>query len=109
MGIIIQIPVPPRSCNHFARFNGWNLDERFKQPTREWNGTSYIHSNPTESARAERAIVVLVGDASQADTLSVQYAQNNGVVVGTYITLAFPVIALLLSLLSLLANWSYHR
>lgn len=83
----LMIPVPARKCNHKARFNGWNLESRFKEASREWDGEKYIHNDePTHSERGQRPIVVLVGGTPNSDALDVQYAQNEGAVVGATIS-----------------------
>ena len=78
-----KIPTPPRTADHRARFNGWNLDERWIEPEMVWNGVSYdICEVPTTSLPGQRPIVALFG--GPGDKAAVQFVERSGSIVGTW-------------------------
>jgi len=78
---LLQIPTPPRPVDHRARFNGWNLDERWVEPETEWNGSSYdVREVPTTPQPGQRPIVALYG--APGDAVAVQFVERSGAIVG---------------------------
>lgn len=62
--------------DHKARFKGWNLDARWKEPEIVWNGSSYdIIENPTVAKPGQRPIVANVGGTG-SKTL-IQFVENS--------------------------------
>ncbi len=67
--------------DHRARFNGWNLDERWIEPETVWNGVSYdIKEVPTTALPGQRPIVALYG--GPGDNVAVQFVERGGSIVG---------------------------
>jgi hypothetical protein len=62
--------------DHRARFKGWNLDPRWKEPELIWNGSNYdIVENPTVAKQGQRPIVANVGGPG-SKTL-IQFVENS--------------------------------
>ena len=76
-----QIPSPPVQLDHRARFNGWNLDARWKSTELNWDGSQYhIESIAATPRRGQRPIVAFVGCVG--DLAAIQFVENNSKVVG---------------------------
>ena len=79
--MMLQIPTPPAEVDHRARFNGWNLDERWKSKVPTWKGDHYsVEDLSAHSMKGQRPIVVFHGGIG--NTLAVQFVELNSVVVG---------------------------
>jgi len=78
----LLVPVPPRECDHRARFDGWNLDPLWQSGETEkvWDGEKYIINNSPAPAKGIRPIVALVGGAST--TTAVEFVQKGEQIVG---------------------------
>lgn len=82
--VLRQIPTPPRSVDHRARFNGWNLDERWKTNEIKWTGSEYnVEDIAAASRKGQRPVVAFVG--SIGDTAAIQFVESASKVVGKYV------------------------
>ena len=78
----MQVPVPPRECDHRARFDGWNLDPIWQSGETEkvWDGEKYIINENPAPAKGLRPIVACVGGDSA--TTAVEFVQKDDQIVG---------------------------
>lgn len=75
----LLIPVPKRDeVDHRARFDGWNLDERWHETNYEWKGDRYEESKSWATPlMGSRPVGAFVGEGSSKDTpLAVQFVDN---------------------------------
>ena len=80
--MMLQIPTPPRPVDHRARFNGWNMDERWKTDEVKWTGSEYnVENIASTSRKGQRPVVAFVG--SIGDTTAIQFVESHSKVVGT--------------------------
>ena len=71
----MQINIPPRPTDHRARYNGWNLDERWAIVEKTWNGKSFdVVEEQTVPLRGERLIVAFIGGKS--DQIALEFQQQ---------------------------------
>lgn len=73
-----QINTPPRPTDHRARYNGWNLDERWAISEYNWTGAEYdFVYEQTIPRRGERPVIAFLGGSVAAkDAVALQFAQQ---------------------------------
>lgn len=81
IGRNLLIPKPPRPVDHRSRYNGWNLDPRWRAPVKIWDGSRYVVTeNNAAPLKGERPIVAFTG--SLGDKVCIQFVESNSKVVG---------------------------
>lgn len=82
----LLIPIPFRKSEFYARFDGWNLEAPYNEPTPVWNGSAYDFPVPTQPAKGQRPIVVVAtrsGPFEKADrNVALSFMQKAGGIVG---------------------------
>jgi hypothetical protein len=90
----LMIKTPPRNTDHRARFNGWNMDERWCLTDYNWNGSQYDFVSDQVSVgprKGERPVIAYLGGQSGSDkstSVALQFAQQtvgNGALAGANI------------------------
>lgn len=84
----LLIPTPPAEVDHRARFNGWNLDERWKSEDVTWDEISKqynIENIASKPRKGQRPIVAFVGCVG--DFAAVQFVEADSKVVGSNIVI----------------------
>lgn len=83
----LLVPIPPRDCDHRARFDGWNLDPLWQTgaPERKWDGKKYLENEHPSPAKGHRPIVAFVGGDSAV--CAVEFVQNEERIVGANIVI----------------------
>lgn len=78
----LLVPLPPRDCDHRARFDGWNLDPLWQAgvPDRVWDGKNYVFDKNPLPARGHRPIVAYIG--GESDLCAVEFLQKDEKIVG---------------------------
>jgi hypothetical protein len=97
----LLVPIPPRECDHRARYNGWNLDERWDiaNVDMQWTGNSYENvALPGRKQKGQRPITVFIGalGSEKSTTSAIQFVSaNDGEIVGANIVTALgaPLLA----------------
>jgi hypothetical protein len=80
----LMIQLPQRETDYRAKFDGWNLDNRWDFKESVWNGSTYNNPEPqTVPRNGDRPIVAFVGGAGS--DLAVEFAERDKVIVGANI------------------------
>ena len=84
----LLLETPSESVNHFARFDGWNIDPNM-QPEIEFVDGKY--ERITKPKKGQRPILALVGGSG--DKIAVQFCESNKKIIGANVTIgeATPV------------------
>jgi len=87
----LLVPLPPRDCDHRARFDGWNLDPLWQTTAehRKWDGQKYLIDHNPSPARGHRPIVAYIGGDSSV--CAVEFIQNDEKIVGADIVVGSKV------------------
>jgi hypothetical protein len=75
----VQINTPPRPTDHRARYNGWNMDERWGVTDYNWTGTEYdFVTHQSVPKRGERPVIAFLGGSASGSSVALQFAQQSG-------------------------------
>lgn len=77
----LLIATPPRPVDHRARYDGWNLDERWITEDMVWNGTNYVQeTTPTDVLPGQRPVLAIV--AGPGAEVAVEFVERGNKIVG---------------------------
>lgn len=78
----LLVPVPPRKCDHRARFDGWNLDPLWQSPglDKKWDGEKYLINENPSPLKGHRPVVAYIGGDSSV--CAVEFQTSDEKIVG---------------------------
>lgn len=77
----LLITTPPRPVDHRARYDGWNLDERWITDDMVWNGSNYVQETaPTQALPGQRPVLAVV--AGPGADVAVEFVERSNKIVG---------------------------